>query len=159
MTLAATDPSFLGPIRKRVLSNDGPLNDDPSILVIDAKNFCFWRGRYRKPYQAGKTIFRIASALVLFMPNIVAWDTLIDHVYGDHDDGGPENIRRVFYVEIYRHAELFRFLGFRVANAAGRGYCAEPIDAESFAEPATIDLGPMTRVVVQPGEITHHVIP
>ncbi len=49
-----------------------------------------------------RTEFRIMDRLLRTRSEVVLWDVLIDWVYGDAEDGGPENARRTLRVMVHK---------------------------------------------------------
>lgn len=71
------------------------------------------------------TPFRFLAAVISRRGGIVSWAELLESLYGDRDDGGPEYTRGLLSVLQARHGEELRRLGVRVVSVSGRGKYAE----------------------------------
>lgn len=115
-------------IRPRIIlaRGIGPLARD--AIVLDHAKYQIWhRGRALtgNSYTPAVTQFRVASILLMCAGGIVTWPELIDHVYGDREDGGSDNPRRQISVTLHHLRPIFFALGFSCFTHHGVGYRLE----------------------------------
>jgi hypothetical protein len=111
----------------------------PDAIIIDHGNKCFWIDGRRIGIKrnaniiGGRNYFRLMSALLLRHPHHMGWYELADHIYGDDEDGGPLDLRRVIYVLMVQYKEHSAELGFKIINLPSVGLRLEPVQAIAIA--------------------------
>lgn len=81
----------------------------------------------------GQAALRVALALLARAGCVVLMPELIDHLVGDRDDGGAENVSNVVSVEMLSIRVALAALGVVVETVGKRGYMARPARQERAA--------------------------
>lgn len=118
----------------------------PGAIAIDFKNNCFWRGVRRRPQiQRGagrKPIyspapFRILALLVMRSPGIVLHDEIMEYLWDDDPNGGPDDAANYVRkrIDIARNGPsscrknaMLPWLGAEVKSYYQRGFSLEFIE-------------------------------
>lgn len=94
---------------------------DPDALVVDHAAQRFGRAGIVL-VQTGSVQFRFLAAMVAAASRgLIAWDDLVEAMWGDDPEGGPEDPRLYIRVMRSRTARYQRALGLTIVNVCGRG--------------------------------------
>lgn len=66
-------------------------------------------------------------------PGLLSMKEMVEIIYGDDEDGGPDFPERVVYLMLFRLRELFSLMDLRISKDCGIGYWAEDIPTVEIA--------------------------
>jgi hypothetical protein len=78
---------------------------------------------------------KLALAIVCHAGSIVSQDELVEFIWGDDDDGGPDRAHHYVYRDLMNVRDVLGSLGWRVARWYGVGVVAMPIETCAKGEP------------------------
>lgn len=87
-------------------------------LTVNYRTRCLVRGDRRLSLR-GPYIFRLLSGLAA-APGGLTRDELIDHVWGDRADGGPNDAPKQLHLYVHRYRRPLEHLGLVVLPRKGR---------------------------------------
>jgi DNA-binding winged helix-turn-helix (wHTH) protein len=109
-------------VRTASLGRQSSANQDRLFVGIDAARIARAGCVVSVPPQIRAVILALAAR-----PNaIVSADELIDLVFGDRPDGGPDDASKALKVLLHHARDAFCALGYRLETSGHRGYSARP---------------------------------
>lgn len=69
-------------------------------------------------------VFQFAAAVIAASPRIAEYDDIDEALFGDREDGGPEDLRQVRGLFACRSRKVFPLIGIDLQTEWGRGYRA-----------------------------------
>ncbi|MFG1260063.1 hypothetical protein V5F79_22305 [Xanthobacter flavus] len=117
-----------------IIRRGKPVQTDPEAVVICLDRREVWRGRSFAHFS--RTEFRLLHALLSARGAVVAWDELIDFIFADREDGGPERVRNAMQVWKCKVRSRLNHLGIGIECRWGVGLYATFCPVSALARAA-----------------------
>lgn len=103
-----------------VVTTGGRKNAAYADIVVDLRSSTISRGSMTA--KASPIELRTAAALLANLDVPLSTERLVEHIWGDREDGGPLAADRCLQVYITRLRHLLDALGMRIESLRGHGY-------------------------------------
>lgn len=116
------------------------VNAAPNALVLDLSNHTIWqngRSLFHKNYVLSRPVtFRVIAALLAAAPKPVMLNELVDFVWGDDEDGGPDSAAKCIDVAIHKVRPVVFALGCQIVRRHRVSIQIMPLPAVPLARAA-----------------------
>lgn len=113
-------------------------NRRPGTLVVDIMRGKFVR--YGVVVEAAGLRARFLLALVVRPRGIVSREEIVEILWGDREDGGPDHARKTLDLYWLSVRAMMAALGYAAVRSYGRGFSVWPVERVRLDEAELIDI-------------------
>lgn len=107
-----------------LLGNEKVYHSNRDALVIDLAS---QRIHGFSRHKVGPVAMRLLTTLFLRVGTVTPYDLIIEAIWGDREDGGPENPKRSLDATLSTLRPALLSAGFTVVTVWGRGLILDPV--------------------------------